>query len=404
MAEEVSSGLSDVVGGIFDSIGRNPDISTETLVDPEEIKREMEKFDKPTPSKKTPKKKDPEPEPEEEEEEVEDQEEEEEIVEDDEEESDEIETGEEETEPEDIKKGTKSKKVSDVDVEEEELVSAFADLFAEELGWEFDKKNKPKDIAGIVKYMQDVIEYNSAPKYSSDQIKELDEFVANGGDVKDFFSKVYTTEIDPEKVDLDNETDQKAIIEQNLLNKGYTKERIKKLISRYEDAGSLEDEATDSLAEVKEYTEKTKKQLLEEQKNEAEAQRKQQLKFIQDVEKLVKDTSSVMGYRLSEKDKQELLEGIFKTGKDGLTEYQRKYQSNLKNLLESAFFTLKGDVLEKNITKKATTSAVNSLKEKIRSKGKSTKNTASEIDDDGSKRKTSNVWDVLGSQLLKKVI
>lgn len=399
MAEEVSSGLSDVVGGIFDSIGRNPDISTETLVDPEEIKREMEKFDKPTPSKKTPKKKDPESEPEEEEE-VE--EEEEEIVEDDEEESDEIETGEEETEPEDIKKGTKSKKVSDVDVEEEELVSAFADLFAEELGWEFDKKNKPKDIAGIVKYMQDVIEYNSAPKYSSDQIKELDEFVANGGDVKDFFSKVYTTEIDPEKVDLDNETDQKAIIEQNLLNKGYTKERIKKLISRYEDAGSLEDEATDSLAEVKEYTEKTKKQLLEEQKNEAEAQRKQQLKFIQDVEKLVKDTSSVMGYRLSEKDKQELLEGIFKTGKDGLTEYQRKYQSNLKNLLESAFFTLKGDVLEKNITKKATTSAVNSLKEKIRSKGKSTKNTASEIDDDGSKRKTSNVWDVLGSQLLKK--
>jgi hypothetical protein len=174
------------------------------------------------------------------------------------------------------------------------------------------------------------------------------------------------------------------------------------LISRYEDAGSLEDEATDSLAEVKEYTEKTKKQLLEEQKNEAEAQRKQQLKFVQDVEKLVKDTSSVMGYRLSEKDKQELLEGIFKTGKDGLTEYQRKYQSNLKNLLESAFFTLKGDVLEKNITKKATTSAVNSLKEKIRSKGKSTKNTASEIDDDGSKRKTSNVWDVLGSQLLKK--
>jgi DNA-binding transcriptional regulator YbjK len=399
MAEEVSSGLSNVVSGIFDSIGRNPDISTETLVDPEEIKREMEKFDKPTPSKKTPKKKDPESEPEEEEE-VE--EEEEEIVEDDEEESDEIETGEEETEPEDIKKGTKSKKVSDVDVEEEELVSAFADLFAEELGWEFDKKNKPKDIAGIVKYMQDVIEYNSAPKYSSDQIKELDEFVANGGDVKDFFSKVYTTEIDPEKVDLDNETDQKAIIEQNLLNKGYTKERIKKLISRYEDAGSLEDEATDSLAEVKEYTEKTKKQLLEEQKNEAEAQRKQQLKFVQDVDKLVKDTSSVMGYRLSEKDKQELLEGIFKTGKDGLTEYQRKYQSNLKNLLESAFFTLKGDVLEKNITKKATTSAVNSLKEKIRSKGKSTKNTASEIDDDGSKRKTSNVWDVLGSQLLKK--
>ena len=399
--KEISGNINTITGDIFSNLSRSEgnDISHEILIDPEEIKKQMENFDDPAPKKKTKTIPKPKEEEEEEEEEVETDDDEEEIEEE-EEEVEEIEED-EEVEPEDIKPKSKKNKSENVDVEEEELVSAFADLFADELGWQFDKKNKPKDIKGIVKYMQDVIEYNSAPKYSSDEIKDLDEFVSNGGDVKDFFSKIYSTEVNIDNLDIDDEDDQKVIIEQNLLNKGYAKDRIKKLISRYEAAGSLEEEATDSLAEVKEYKEKTKKQLLEDQKKQSETQRGEQLKFVQDVEKIVKDTSSIMGYRLSEKDKQELLEGIFKPGKDGLTDYQRKYQADAKNIINSAFFTLKGDVLEKNITKKATTNAVNTLKEKMRSRGKSTKNTESEIDESGSK-KVSSLWEVASRQLLNK--
>ncbi len=399
MAEEKVSSVIDMVSGdLINNLNGNKELNTETLIDPEEIKKQMEAFDNPEPRKKSTKK-DPDPEPEEE---IEEEEDDEEVIED-EEEVDEIDTEEEEVDPEDIKpkvKG-KSKKVNDVDIEETELVSAFTDLFAEELGWDVDDKTKPKSTKELVKYMQDIIEYNSTPKYSSDQIKELDEFVSNGGDVKDFFDKVYSSDIDIDKLDVENETDQKLIVEQNLLNRGYSKDRIKKLISRYEEAGSLEEEATDSLAEVKEYVEKNKKQLLEDQKKQSEAQKRDQLKFVQDVEKLIKDTSSIMGYKLNDKDKQELLEGIFRPGKDGLTNYQREYNKDMKNLVNSAFFTLKGDALVKSIKKEATTNAVNNLKQKIRSKGKSTKNTESEIDDSGN-TKISSLWEIASRDLIKK--
>jgi hypothetical protein len=93
------------------------------------------------------------------------------------------------------------------------------------------------------------------------------------------------------------------------------------------------------------------------------------------------------------------MEYIFKPEKDGVTRYQREYQSDLKNLLESAYFTMKRDTFVKQIEKKATTNAVNNLKLKIRSKGKSTKNTESDMENTGGK--VTSLWDIASKELGK---
>jgi len=70
-----------------------------------------------------------------------------------------------------------------------------------------------------------------------------------------------------------------------------------------------------------------------------------------------------------------LLADIFKADQDGQTRYQKLYSENLaKNLIESAFFTLKGDTIIEAMQRKERTDAAKNLKQKLQtSKGKRTK-------------------------------
>ena len=281
----------------------------------------------------------------------------------------------------------------EVEYSEEELVDTFSDMFSDELGWDFEEGKKPKNVKDLIGYIQELIETNSAPNYSSDDIKSLDEFVRNGGDPKDFISKVWNTEVDPDKLDLTKEEHQKTIIRENLRNRGYSAARIDKLIDRYEESNSLEEEANESLDEVKEYKEKSKKQLLETRAKQAIEQKQQQQAFVQNVEKIIEDTNTIQGLQLSKKEKQTLKDYIFKpVSNDGMSKFQKDYNSNLKHLVTSAFLTMKGDNFQQQIQQKATTEATNKLRLKLKTKGKSTKNTIS--DNEVENTKGYKVWDV----------
>lgn len=297
----------------------------------------------------------------------------------------------------DLNNTSDNESINTDDIEESDLVDAFSDIFADELGWEFNEEDKPKSVKELVEFMQEVIETNSQPKYASDEIKELDEYVKRGGDVKHFFSSVYSTDIDPDKIDITKESNQKAVIKENLRTKGYSESRIDKLISRYEETGSLEEEATDSLEEVKEYREKTKQTLLEQNKKQHEENVKEQLKFVQNVESIIKDSKDIRGISISEKDRKNLVEYIFKPKSNGLTAYQEDYNSNLQNLVESAYFTMKKDAFVQQIEKKASTDAVKNLKLKLKTKGKSTKNAVSDADTDSGK--VSQLWEIASREL-----
>ena len=256
---------------------------------------------------------------------------------------------------------------------EEDVVGFFTEKFSEELGWTFDEDEKPKTISDVIKYMNTVVEESSKPTYASEDIEKLNEFVANGGDLKDYYKDIYST-VAVEDIDISSESAQKRVLEENFARLGYTRDKINKFISRYEDSGTLQEEAEDALEGIKEYNTKRAEQLLVEQQNHRKEQAKAQQNFVESVQASVGKVDSILGIPISAKEKKDLLDYIFKPDSDGTTKYQKDYAKDYKNLIESAYFTMKGDTLIQKVTQKATSQATKNLQNKLASKGKRTNN------------------------------
>lgn len=260
------------------------------------------------------------------------------------------------------------------ETEEDEVetkqVTAFFDAIADELGWEFtedEKDEKPKTVEDLVRYFKEVIEEQSVPEYASEDVAKLDEFVRNGGRLEDYFS--ITPGIDFENIDMEDENNQKLVLKELLARKGYSDKQISKKIERFEDAGVLEDEAKDAIEELQDIDSKEKEKLLENQRIKKQQQIARQQKFFDDVVGEIKSLDNIRGIKIPAKDKKELLAYIFKADADGKTQYQKDYSKSVKNLIESAYFTMRGDTLLDAAKKQGTNSAIKNLKNSLRSTG-----------------------------------
>ena len=354
------------------------DIASEELTD-----EELEELRKPKKEKKVEKRK-----PEEDEEE---------------DEEDDIDNSEEEEEEEPVKKTKKAKKEEveeeeeeTIETGEEEVITGFFDSLAQQLGWDdIEDDEKPKTAEDLIDYFKEVIEENSTPNYASEEVEKLDEFVRNGGSLKDYFSidaDIDLTDIEVE----DNEINQKIVVKELLKEKGYSAKSIEKKLTKYEEAGILEDEAIDALEELREIKDKKKEQLLVNQQKQAEEAQRQQQEFFENVVTEIKGMNSIYGVEVPEKDKRALLEYIFKADANGVTRYQKDYAKSLKNLITSAYFTMKGDSLIDIAKKKGKRDAIDTFKSSLtKNKGISTKSKKQTVNsnDDGS------IWDVFTRQL-----
>ena len=258
----------------------------------------------------------------------------------------------------------------DVDEEESSKVTALFDAIAEELEWEFDddeEEEKPKTVEELVNYFKEVIKEQSVPQYANEDVAKLDEFVRNGGDLNDYFT--LTPEIDYENFDTTIESNQKQIVKMLLAEKGFNEKQIARKIEKYEDAGILEDEAEDALEAMKEIEETKKEQLLEDQRKQHEQMVARQQRFMDDVVGEINAMKDIRGIKVPEKDKKALLAYIFKADANGKTQYQKDYSKSVKNLIESAYFTMKGDTLLDTAKKMGTSSAIKNLKQSLRSTG-----------------------------------
>jgi hypothetical protein len=262
------------------------------------------------------------------------------------------------------------------DDDEESIVSPFVDLFSKELGWELEDDEKPKSITELVEYMSELVEANSKPKYASEEIQKLDDYVKAGGDVDSYFNSVYG-EVDLTKVDLTKEENQKKVVRELLKLKGFSEARIDKKISTYEDAGVLQEEAEDASEILSEEREKTKEKLLEDNKKLAEEHTKKQQKFISDVKELIDGVSDIRGMSIPKKERDALKDYIFKVDREGKTGYQRDYAKNYKNLIESAYFTMKGDSLLQGVKSRAQSDAVKELKMKLKNNQRTNRSSSS---------------------------
>lgn len=276
---------------------------------------------------------------------------------------------------------------------EDNAVATFFEALSDKMGWELDEDEEiPQTPEELVEYFQEVIEENSVPQYASEEVEALDKFVKNGGNLKDYFQ--IDGELDLEDFEIeDNEVNQKLVIKEFLKEKGFSSKQIDKKLTKYEDAGLLEDEATDALEALRDIREQKKQQLLEQQEKSANELKKRQQEYFNSVVTEIKGMDNIRGIKIPQKDKQALLEYIFKPTADGKTQYQKDYSKSVKNLLESAYFTMKGDTLLKAAKSEGSSAAINKFKNSLSKTGVSRKTRRQD------NTSTESMWDSFARQL-----
>ena len=286
----------------------------------------------------------------------------------------------------------------DTEDSQSEAIESLFDAISEEIGWEFDENDpedvKPKTVTELVKYFRDVIAESSVPQYSSEDVQKLDEFVRNGGKLEDYFKA--GNGIDYETIDITDEGNQKKVITALYKEKGWDDARITKKLERYEDAGVLEDEAEEAVELLKKIEAEKKEALLESQKKTADEAKQKQQKFYDDVVNEIKGLSDIRGIKISKDDRARLAEYIFKYDSNGVTQYQKDYAKSVKNLLESAYFTMKGDALISAAKSEGNSTAMQRLKNSLKTTGsrKSSKRVTASAD--------GSIWSNLAQQLKKE--
>ena len=258
---------------------------------------------------------------------------------------------------------------SDEEVTEAQQVSALFDAVGESLGWnmaDINEEDRPLTVDDLTKYLGKVVEQNSIPSYADDRIQQLDEYVKAGGKFEDFY-QIQQQSLSLNDIDIENEDNQIAVIKDLLKYNGYSNEQIDNKISRYQDADMLYEESQDALERLKTIRKDELERRAQEQKQIAEQQRAQQEEFFNSVTTDINNLNSIRGIAVPKEDRKALYDYIFKVDQDGMSQYQKDFNQNLsKNLIESAYLTMKGDALISGAKKTGETSATEKLRKLMR--------------------------------------
>lgn len=258
---------------------------------------------------------------------------------------------------------------SDEEVTEAQQVNALFDAIGESLGWnmaDINEEDRPLTVDDLTKYLGKVVEQNSTPSYADDRIQQLDEYVKNGGKFEDFY-QIQQQSLSLDDIDIENEDNQIAIIKDLLKHNGYSNEQIDNKISRYQDADMLYEESQDALERLKIIRNDELERNAQYQKQIAEQQRVQQEEFFNSVTTDINNLNSIRGITVPKDDRKALYDYIFKVDQNGMSQYQKDFNQNLsKNLIESAYLTMKGDALISGAKKTGETSATEKLRKLMR--------------------------------------
>ena len=277
---------------------------------------------------------------------------------------------------------------SNADLVEAQQVGLLFDAIGQSLGWnmnDIDEKDRPLTVDGLTDYLSEVVRQNSVPEYADDRIKQLDEYVKNGGKFEDFYSK-QSSNLSLDNIDIEDEVNQKAVIRELLKYNNYTDDQINKKISRYEDADMLYEESEDALDRLKQIKQHELEEATRQQEELARQQEEQQRQFFTSVTNDINSLTNIRGIAIPKEDRKALFDYIFKVDQTGMSQYQKDFNENLsKNLIESAYFTMKADALISNAEKKGESSAAEKLRKMLRH---STKNHSTFNADDKQKSVT----------------
>ena len=258
---------------------------------------------------------------------------------------------------------------ADADINEAQNVSLLFDAVADSLGWniaDIDDKDKPVTVEELTNYLAETVRQNSVPVYADERIQALDEYVKNGGRFEDFYD-VQKQTLTLDSINLEDETNQKAVVRELLKHDGYTEDQITKRISRYEDADMLYEESEDALERLKTIRKREAEEAAQQQEQIAQQQAAQQKQFFDTVTSDISKLTDIRGIAIPKEDRRALFEYIFKVDQNGVSQYQKDFNANLsKNLIESAYFTMKADALISSAKKNGESSAAEKLRKMLR--------------------------------------
>lgn len=216
---------------------------------------------------------------------------------------------------------SEEEEISNADVVEAQQVGLLFDAVGQSLGWnmnDIDEKDRPLTVEDLTNYWVEAIKQNSVPHYADDRIQQLDEYVKNGGKFEDFYS-VQQEALTLDNIDMEDETNQKAVIRELLKYNNYTDEQINKKISRYEDNDMLYEESEDALDRLKNIRQKELEESTRQQEEYARQQEEQSKAFFQDVTQNIKSLTDIRGIAIPKEDRQALFDYIFKVDQDGVS-------------------------------------------------------------------------------------
>jgi hypothetical protein len=148
---------------------------------------------------------------------------------------------------------------------------------------------------------------------------------------------------------------------------GYTDEQINKKISRYEDSDMLYEESEDALDRLKQIRQAEVEQAKQQQEEQARQQEEQSRAFFNTVTSEINSLTNIRGIAIPKEDRKALFDYIFKVDQNGQSQYTKDFNKNLsKNLIESAYFTMKADALISGATRKGESSAAEKLRNLMR--------------------------------------
>jgi hypothetical protein len=296
-------------------------------------------------------------------------------------EEEEIEESEKEEEEEPVKKEVKASKKAEPEktTDEEDTRSAlkiFADIQRENGIIDFEDEEYEDSEEFIISKVTEKItkgveagieEYKNS---FSPEAKEIIEAMEAGMPLESLLERnndISTYEDITDQEIEENEALQKNLVRNLMSLKGYSKETIDKKINRLDDSGLLVDEAKDSKIELLEYSKKKK----EEEKQEHIRQQKENIEKVENWKKgikefLDKNDEVIPGFKMNNKHKEVVYNGLTKFDKDGRNDFQKAIEKDPNFNLKVAYLALALNWNFSDIEKKATTKVARGLKDALK--------------------------------------
>lgn len=268
-----------------------------------------------------------------------------------------------------------SKKEEEEEEEEESLITQLSKQLGVEVNEGEEFEESLEGIAQFTKKASNEMAQAQIEKFFEKfpDVGEFADFVLKGGDPAKYKEQL-TKAASIEDYNLEEESDQKAVIKDLLAEQGLSKEKIEAKLKRYEVAGVLEEEAIEAKEALLELHKNKKENLLKEQ---IEQERLQAEKVKQDWERVtekIDKSSTLKNITISEKDKEKLKEFISVPDQNGETERIKAWKNmDLETKLFIDLLLMKKVDMKDMISNMATTKNAESLQNKLKTLGTATK-------------------------------